>query len=814
MTLPVLLDRVRQDLRYGTRTLLNRPVFAICTIATLALGIGANTAIFTLVNSVLLRPLPYPDSHRLVRVSGGATFARFESIKTAESLASVAAFNVFTADVAFSGEGNEVPDGVKAVRVSSNLLSVLGVPPRVGKSLAAAGETDGSCAVMISERLWASRFGSRPAIVGSPVRIGGTSCAVAGVLPRAVAFPFPDVDIWLPLQPASMPLQSRLHSPTLAVIARLRPDVSLRQADEELKLVDARYRLANPAALDAKSGRPEHLVLLQDQIVAGVRPALSMLMGAAGFLLAIACANIAGLMLVRARLRSREVLVRLALGASRGRLKAQLVTESLIVALSGGALGVAGAAWAVRRIDSIPGLDLPLAAGIHLDGAVLLFAALLSISSAIVFGLTPSLFARRANLMTALRTGEEINGEGPGGGVVRVATGSRNLLVTVQVALSTVLLVGAVLLIVSVARLRQVDLGFDPRNLLTMRLTLPLGAAPGSGPDLDAVIERIKSVAGVRDAAVTLTLPTAGFAGTPVWPVNQAPPPLNRRPIAILQTVTPAYFRTMGIALRRGREFTASDSLHAPKVVIINEAAAKRFWPGYPREDPVGQLILAGASPDSLTIVGIASDVRQAGIAGNAAPGIYRPRSQVPPMSAMLAIRTRTGGDALGIANAVRAEVAAAGRGMSIAAVKTMDRLIGDSEAQRRGIMLLLGFFAATGLLLTALGIYGVIAYSVASRAREFGIRQALGARRFDVLRLVLGQGLKLAVAGSALGLIGAAAFARLLRSFLFEVQPDDPAIFAAVALLCVTVALGAGYVPARQAIRVEPAEALRGSKS
>ena len=623
-----LLGHLHQDLKYALRTLRKQRVFAMSVIAILALGIGANSAIFTVVNAVLLRPLSYHDPNGLVRVSGGATFGRFEMIKAARSFSAVAAFNVFTTDVTFSDD-DAAPEGLKAVRVSTNLLSVLGVSPLAGRSFVPSEESNGTCAAIISEDLWSRRFARASSAVSGTLRLSGLPCAIVGVLPRSFQFPFPDVDLWMPLQPTAVPEQARMHSPTLSVIGRLNDGVPLQQADEEIRLVNRQYALTNPGALDARPGRPERVVLLKDQLVRGVRPTLWMLMGAVGFLLAIACANIAGLLLVRARSRSREIAVRLALGASRGRLTTQLVTESLVLALAGGTVGVLVAESIVRRIGGIPGLDLPPVGEIQLDGTVLLLAIALSIVTGVLSGLAPSRLAFRADLMDILRGGDGPPTSQNRHGLGPLVNSSRSLLVVFQVALSTVLLIGALLLIESVARLRQVDLGFDVQSLLTMRLTLPHATsvpAEGAGPNFDAIIEQVASIPGVSSAAVTLTLPATGFAGTPVWPVNQAPPPLNKRPITVLQAVTPGYFNTLGIGLRRGRDFTAYDSSSSPKVVIINEALARRFWPGYPREDPIGHSIMAGASLEALQMIGIVSDVRQAGPAEGANPGIYRPR--------------------------------------------------------------------------------------------------------------------------------------------------------------------------------------------
>jgi predicted permease len=379
----------------------------------------------------------------------------------------------------------------------------------------------------------------------------------------------------------------------------------------------------------------------------------------------------------------------------------------------------------------------------------------------------------------------------------------RSVLVVGQVALSIVLLIGAALLVESLARLRRVDPGFDADNLLTMRIALPQARH-------QELVERVESIPGVRSAAVTLTLPMTGFAGTPVQPAAEPPAKLNERPIAILQSVTPGYFRTLGIPLRRGRDFGAQDNESAQAVAIVNERLARQFWPSYPDgEDPVGQSILAGASPEPLEIVGIVADVRQAGLAGDAGMGVYRPRAQTPPMSSMFAVRTM--GDPLKFVNAIRAQVAAIDLHQTITAVRTMNDIVEDSEGQRRSVLILLGMFAGTGLLLAVVGVYGVISYSVLQRSQEVGIRRALGAQSRDILRLVLGQGLGLMLAGATLGIFAAAALTRLMESLLFQISATDPLTFAAVTLLLFLAGMTASYIPARRATRFEPTEALRG---
>ncbi|MEX2260401.1 MAG: ABC transporter permease [Bryobacteraceae bacterium] len=790
------LETFGRDLRYALRTIRKNPAFAVTAVLTLALGIGANTAIFTVVHAVLLKPLAYPDSERLVRITGGATAARFEAIRQARSFTGAGAANVFTESVTLSGA--DEPELLKGVRVSANFLGILGVAPLHGRGFLAEEESPGPQVAIISAELWQRRFGGDPRIVGGTATLGAAPCTIVGVLPAGFQFPFPGVDVWRPWQPDTIPDQARLNSPMLSVFGRLKSGVNLEQASAEVAVINRQYALAHPGKLDAKPNSAERVTPLKDSLVRNVRSILWMLFGAVGFVLIIACANVASLLLARATSRSREFAVRAALGAGRGRLAGQLLAESLLLAFAGGALGVLLATWSLGGIARLPGLELPRMGEIYLDGTVLAFAVAVSAATSLLFGLAPSLSASHLDLAAAMRAGADSRWP------KRLALwlSPRGLLVVGQVALSIVLLIGAALLIESLARLRRVDPGFQAENLLTMQIALPQAR-------YEELVRRVESIPGVRGAAVTLTLPMTGFAGTPVQGAGQPLLKLNERLIAILQSVTPGYFHTLGIPVKRGRDFAAQDALTAPPVAIINESLARRFWPAYPNgEDPVGRYVLAGANPEPLQIVGIVADVRQAGLANDAGPGVYRPRAQTPPMSAMFAVRTE--GDPLRFVNAIRSQVMAIDRHQAITAVKTMEDVVDASEAQRRSIMILLGLFAGAGLLLAMVGIYGMVAYSVARRTKEVGIRRALGAQEGDILRLVLGQGLSLALAGAALGVGGALALTRLLTRLLFQVSATDPSIFAGITLLLILVTLAASYIPARRASRIDPTAALR----
>lgn len=550
---------------------------------------------------------------------------------------------------------------------------------------------------------------------------------------------------------------------------------------------------------------------MRDELVANVRSNLWMLFGAVGFVLLIACANVASLLLARATSRSREFAVRSALGAARGRLVGQLRAESMLLSFAGGFSGVLPAYWTLRAIPNMTAFDLPRAGEIHIDGIVLAFAAGLSLMTGILFGLAPSLGASRPDLMGVMRA----SGEASMGVSKRLLIGltPSGLLVVGQVALSMMLLIGAALLMKSVAHLRGVNPGFNPAGLLTMRISLPQSRYDTDRKKTafyEELIRRAELSPGIRSGVAAAYLPMMGSAGTPVQDARQAPLKLNERPIETIVPVTPGYFRTLDIPLKRGRDFTARDAEGSPRVTVIDEGLARQFWPGYPSgQDPVGQsLLIGGTKQQPAEIVGVVADVHQ-NLENPTWPGtVYVAFAQGAPQSAVVAVRTE--GDPLRFAGRVRAEVLAIDSDQPISSVQTMNDLVESEIGPRRLIAILLASFAGVALLLAAIGIYGVIAYSVTQRTREMGIRQALGAQQGDILRLVVGQGLGLAVAGVALGIAGALALTRVMKSLLFHVSPTDPATFAGVALLFLLVALAASYIPARRATRVDPMAALR----
>ena len=799
------IDAVWHDCLYALRGMRRSPAFAATAILTLALGIGANTAIFTVVRAVLLKPLEYPEPDRVVRVSGGSTIPRYDEIRAgAKSYSEIGAFFNGVEDVALSGSG--APEVLKQARVSANYLRILKVAPALGRSFVAEEDRPGGPSVaMISNGLWQSRFGGDPSIIGRAITLGATPFAVVGVLPEGFPFPFSRIDVWV-TRPGEHLNNS---SPVLAVFGRLRDGVQIDQASAELGVLTAQYAARHPGMLDARRNTPARVAPIKEELVARVRSMLWMLFGAVGFVLLIACANVASLLLARAASREREFAIRASVGAARGRLLAQLLAESVVLAAAAGTLGVLLAQWGLSGIVRMTALQLPRTAEIRLDALVLAFALALSVITGVLFGLAPSLSVSRPDLSGVLRGGSAwVNlTQGRRGHLFR----SRGVLVVGQVALSMVLLIGAALLMESLSRLSRVHPGFDPSNLLTMRIALSptrYDQDQKQAAFFDELVRRIEAKPGVRSAAAVLSLPMTGYPMTPVQRADQALLKLNERPFAAIQPVTTDYFSALEIPLRRGRVFTARDLPGAPLVAVINESFARLFWPEYPNgADLVGSYVLIGVNPRPFEIVGIVGDVRQ-GLDTEPMAAVYRSWGQFPATSAAFVVRTA--GDPLAMANAVREEVLAIDRDQPISDVQTMERLVETSEGQRRLIALLLGCFAAAALVLAIVGIYGAIASSVAQRTAEMGIRRALGAQHTDILRLVMAPGVALTAAGAVVGAGAAVVLTRVLRTLLFQVSATNPWTYAAMGMLFVLVALAASYLPAARAARIDPMAALR----
>ena len=807
-----LLESLWQDIRCALRALRKKPVFPATAILTLALAIGGNTAIFTVIRAVLLKPLQYRDADQLVSIAGGATPTRFAEMK--------AAAHSFTELAAYYGpenitiSGRSEPEVLRAARVSAGFLRMVDAEPLLGRTFRPEEDAPGGAPVaMISADLWQRRFAGDPRTVGQTATLAATTYTIIGVLPAHFQFPFPNLDIWM-TAPAEEPLinpKSRVLSPFLTIAGRLKPGVSIEQASAEMKVLRHQYALAHPAMLDGKL-RPVEVTPLKDDLVANVRSMLLMLFGAVGLVLLIACANVASLLLSRASSRSREFAVRSALGAARARLIRQLLAESVLLSSAGGALGVLLAAGALRAIVRSDAFQLPRVSEIHLDWTVLAFTAALSISTGVLFGMAPSLGASRPDLMSTLRASGELAAKGVPRRIL-AALNARGLLVAGQIALSIVLLIGAALLVESIVHLRNVNVGFNPSNLLTASISLPplrYDTDQKRAAFYDGLVQSIEASPGIRGAAVAWTVPMLGYPGTPVQDASQPPLRLNERPIEVIMSVTPGYFRTLAIPLKRGRDFNSHDTVDSQRVTVIDEGLARQFWPAYPHgPDPIGQrLFIGGIDPKPAEIVGVVANVRQA-LEGNAWPGtVYVPIAQQAPQSAMLSIRTE--GDPLRFTAAVRQQVRRLDPGQSVANTRSMEALVEAQVGERRLLVILLESFAGAALLLALIGIYGVIAYSVSQRTQELGIRRALGAGQGDILWLVMRQAMGLMLAGIALGLGGAFALTRVATALLFQVSLTDPVTFAGIAVLFLVVALAASYIPARRAAGIDPMAALR----
>jgi len=809
-----LRETIRQDARYALRTMRRNPAFALTAVLMIALAIGGNTAMFTVIRAVLLKPLDYPDADRLVHVDGGATPTRFDEMRaSARSFAGLGAFTGNEENVTLAGA--DEPEVLNGARISAGFLHILGIAPVLGRDFVPQEDSAGGAPVaLISSELWRRRFGSDPGIAGKTANFEATAYTIIGVLPPHFRFPFPGIDVWMtaPAESPNIPPRSRKLSPFLSVFGRLKPGVTLAQADAELKVIRHQYAIAHTTMLDARPRTPEEVAPMKDDLVRDVRSMLWLLFGAVGFVLLIACANVASLLLARATFRSREFAVRAALGAPRARLIGQLLVESMLVSFAGGIIGALLAAWSLRAIPHLTAFDLPRAGEIHMDWVVLGFAALLSAATGVLFGLAPSLSASRPDLIDVLRSSGEAAGKASPRKVL-AGLNVRSVLSVGQIALSVVLLIGAGLLMESVARLRGVDVGFNPSHLLTASISLPPTRYDTNLKKnaffLD-LIQRVDSLPGVRSAAAAMTLPMTGFAGAPVQDAAKPALKLNERPIAKYLPITPGYFRTLQVAVIRGRDFTEHDTEDSERVAIIDENLARRFWPDYPAGiDPIGQrLLVGGVDPRPAKIVGIVANVHQNLEDTSWPESVYICFAQTAVPFTMLAVRAS--GDPLSLARAVQAQVQAVDPDEAIANVQAMDDLVEAEVGQRRLLVFLLGSFAAVALLLALIGIYGVIAYSVAQRTQEVGIRRALGAQQADILRLVIRQGLVLALVGIAFGLSGAFALTRLMKTLLFQVSTTDPATFAIVAALFLLAALAASYIPAHRAARIDPMAALR----
>jgi putative ABC transport system permease protein len=805
-----------QDLRFGARMLRKNPGFAMAAIFTLALGIGGNTAIFTITSSVLLKALPYHDPQQLISLDAQSkdgqshccSLNRFDSVHRSQSFSGVVA----AANDNFNLTGRGEPLQVPSARVSPDFFEMLGVKPQLGRFfLPDEGQTAGKPVIVISDALWHSRFGGDPGIVNQTVALDGNPYNIIGVLPAGIQFPFlAPADIWSPRyfeHSLFTPQRLRMGVGYLSIIARLRPGVSRERAAAELAVLDRQFQKDNPGAPDAKPNLDMVVTDLQDSVVSDIRVKLFVISCVVGVVLLIACANVASLLLSRALSRRKEIAVRSALGAQRSALVRQLLTESVLLAMLGGALGL-GLSWAATRyFATLTDNALPHGIPIAMDTRVLFFMVAISVFTGIVFGIFPALQLSKTNVNQTLRD----EGRGSTGGHRRVQL--RGLLVVFEVALSLVLLIVAGLLIRSFSRLLHLEPGFDPQNVLTMNISLPTvkyAEAQKQVAFFDDLVRRVSVLPGVRSNAISAALPLLPKRITPVLPEGQPEVPLAERPFIIIEAINPSWFRTLHVPIQAGREFTDADKAGAPNVVIVNQALARRYWPN---QNPIGKHIVMGRQPAS-EIVGVAADIKNRGLALDPQLQLYFPFSQLPWGNMNLLVHTAT--DPHAMVAAVRAQVAAIDSDQPITNIQTVDELIEGSLAQQRLLLSLAGVFSVVALVLAIIGIYGVLAYSVAQRRQEMGIRLALGAEKSDILRLVVGYGMTLAAAGIVIGLVFALALSWIMGSVLsgvlYKISARDLTTFAVAPMVFLFIALLASYVPARRATQVDPNEALRGN--
>ena len=812
-----------QDLRYGFRMLWKSPGFTLVTVLALALGIGANTAIFSVVNTVLLRPLPFERAEQLVLLwethplgkqvgydhlpAATANFVdwRRQSADLFEGMAALDAWNVVLT-------GSEEPQRLTGVKASANLFSLLRVQPMSGRGFLPEDERAGANrVVVISHGLWQRRFGSDPTTPGKVLTLDGDSFTIVGIMPAGVSFPqdmglpaFFDfsakTDLWTPYLLTDKETQNR-SSHHLAVVGRLAEGVTQGQAQSQLDNIARQLEEQHPD--DNKDWRVA-VLSLHEQVVGKSRLAILILLGAVGFVLLIACANVANLLLARATARQKEMAIRIALGATRRRVVQQLLTESVLLALVGGVLGVWLAMWGVDLLVAFSPGNLPRPAEIGIDRRVLGYTFLVSLLTGVLFGLIPALQSSHPDFNEALKEG------GRSGSTSPRRQRARSLLVVSEVALALVLLISAGLLLKSFVGLQKVQPGFAPDNVLTAEIGLPEQKYADDKQIADfyrQVIARVKTLPGVQAVGAVSHLPLSGAEEIDGFSIEGRPESESELTSADFRVIAPDYFHAMRIPLLRGRNFDERDRLDAPHVMVIDEAFARRFFPG---EDPLGKRIDEDGSHSRhsfFTVVGVVGSVKHSGLSAEARPSMYLSYEQSGWQNMTLTIRAA--GDPTNLAASVRGEVLAVDKDQPVTKISTMAETFARAVAPQRFNMLLLGLFAAVAMILATVGIYGVIAYTVSQRSRELGIRIALGASRGDILKLVVGQAMLMTLIGVGVGLAGALALTRLMSGLLYGVSATDPSIFISISLLLASVALFASYIPARRAMKVDPIVAL-----
>lgn len=792
---------VLRDVRFALRQLVKSPGFSVVAILTLALGIGSSVAIFSVVNGVLLRPLPYPDPGALVRVYEIVPdYGRF-SVAPANFLDWRQQTTSFERIAAYGGTNGTLvwrdgPERLLGTDVSWDLFELLRVAPAAGAGFTADQDRPGSNnVIVISHGLWLRRFGADPAVVGRTVTMSGTPVTILGVMPADFYFPARTTEFWRPIaiNPANPPRGAHF----IGVVARLKPGLTIERAGAEMKSIAERLALQFP---DSSANESAEVVGLHEQIVATVRPALVTLLMAVGVVVLIVCANVANLLLVRASVREKEVAIRTALGAGRHRLVLQMLAESLVLSITGGALGLLMAYVAIPTIRTLSAGSIPRVADVAIDGTVLGFALFASVMTGIIFGLVPAWQVSRGGTGAVLKEGGR-SSVGSGGRRMR------NGLLVAEVALSLILLVGAALLLRSFSNLTDVDPGFDPDGVLAFQISLS-----DSYDDPAKVLsyygrltDRLGVVPSVTSTAAVQTMPMRGSYTLSVTIHGQPPPKPGEEPSASYRAVTPGYFSTLRIPLQRGRGFTAQDTPASTMVAIVDQAFVSRHYPG---EDPIGRKIDIGNGTDNAEIVGVVGTVHYSGLDSTPTPTMYVPASQ--DVFNTMWVMVRTDGEPMALANTVRQVVRDLDGNQPASSMTPLADVITESVAQQRFSMLLILLFGLIALFLSAVGLYGVVAYMVSLRTREIGLRMAIGAMPSDVMKMIIGSGMKLAAVGVVLGVAGALSLSQLVEAMLFNVEPSDPASYAATAGLLLVVAALACYIPARRAMRVDPMVALQ----
>ena len=805
------MHKLLQDLRYAVRTLLKRPGFTLITVVTLALGIGASTAIFTVVDAALLRGLPYKSPERLYHLWESTpqrefaqrefSYPDYQDYQQNQVCEGLAAYTGGGAIMTGRGE----PQLVFAPAATANFFSVLGVEPVIGRTFRPGEDKPGAARVaVLTYGMWQRLFGGDQGIINQSLTLNGQSYTVIGVLPASFQFALRQNDLWLPYQPTDAQLTRRfMHGTNL--IARLKAGVSVERAQTELSVIASRIEQENK---DSHAGTGLKLVSLQEQVVGQVKPILMILLAAVGFVLLIACANIASLLLTRSLSRQKEVAIRAALGASRWRVVRQLLTESVLLSLAGGAAGLILAYWGVDALVAvIPDGQinaLPFLKTLRIDSSILAFSFGLSLLTGVIFGLAPALQSSRLDLNEVLKEGGRHTSGGAGHRL-------RSAFVMTEIALAVVLLIGAGLMMKSLLRLLQVNPGFNPQNVLTMTVVLPAGKYADDNRQVDffnQLDQRLRSLPGVNGVGTVNILPLQAGNTTRVSVEGDPVPPPGQETECNIRTVSESYFQTLGVPVIAGRMFHERDKAGATTVVIIGKSLADKVFAG---RDPVGRrLIYTGVKAPPDLIVGVVGDVKVTGLDQAIRPVLYYPFRQDAAPGTNLVVRTKA--DPAALTGAIRNEIRMLEPDVALFNVNTMEQLISGSPAalMRRFPALLISVFAALALLLSSIGIYGVVSYSVSQQTHYIGVRMALGAKASDILKMVLKQGLVLTFAGMAIGVVAAFALMRLLRSLLFEVQANDAATFTLVVGTLFFVALLACYLPARRATKVDPLVALR----